>query len=82
MKKLIIGLVAFGAVLALRPVVMRRVVRNMREHCKQMMGPLAAGGETTGNEPIGPEAMRQRMREHCEQMASHDEERSEPVATA
>ena len=82
MKKLIIGVVAFGAVVALRRVVKRRMVQKMREHCKQMMGQFAAGGETTGNEPIAPEAMRQKMREHCGQMASHDEERSEPVATA
>ena len=82
MKKLIIGLVAFGAVVALRPVLKRRMVQKMREHCKQMMGQFAAGCGTTGNEPIGPEAMRQKMREHCGQMASHDEDRSEPVATA
>ena len=82
MKKLIIGLVAFGAVAALRPVLKRRMLQKMGEHCKQMMGQFAAAGETTGNEPIGPEAMRQKMREHCEQMSSHDEKRSEPVATA
>jgi hypothetical protein len=88
MKKLIVGLAAVGAVVALRPVVKRRMVQKMREHCgqmaehcKQMMGQFAAGGDTTGNEPIGPEAMRQKMREHCGQMASHDEERSEPLAT-
>jgi hypothetical protein len=82
MKKPIVGLAAFGAVVALRPVVKRRMVQKMREHCKQMMGQSAAGSETTGNESIGPEAMHQKMRGHCEQMASHDEERSGPVARA
>ena len=35
MKKLVIGLVAVGAVLAVRPVV-RRKAHKMREHCEQM----------------------------------------------
>lgn len=38
MKKLIVGLVAVGAVLALRPVLKRRMVQTMREHCQQMAG--------------------------------------------
>ena len=36
MKKLIVGAVAVGAVVALRPVVKRRMLEKMREHCGQM----------------------------------------------
>lgn len=67
MKKLIVGSAAIGAVVALRPVVKRRMVQKMRDHCRQMMGQCAGGTET---------------RAHCQQMASHSDERSEPVATA
>ena len=49
MKKLILGLVAVGALIALRPVVKRRMAQKMREHCKQMATehcePLAAEHE-------------------------------------
>jgi truncated hemoglobin YjbI len=82
MKKLIVAFVAAGTVVALRPVVKRRMVQKMREHCKQMMGQFEGGSETTSHEAMGPEAMRHKMRKHCGQMASHDEGRSEPVATA
>lgn len=82
MKKAIVGLVVVGAVMALRPVVKRRMVEKMREHCKQMMGQFAARSATTGPEATGPEAMHQKMREHCEQIAAKHEEPSEPVATA
>jgi pyruvate/2-oxoglutarate/acetoin dehydrogenase E1 component len=81
MKKLIIGALAVGAVLALRPAVKRRMVQKMQQHCKQMMAQFAGRRETTGDEAMGPEAVRQKMREHCEQMAAQHEERSEPVAT-
>ena len=81
MKKAIIGFVAVGAALALRPVVKRRMVQKMRDHCKQMMSQFAGSSETTSHEATGPEAMRQKMREHCEQMAAQHEKRSEPVAT-
>jgi hypothetical protein len=37
MKKLIIGLAAIGAVLAVRPLVKRKA-QTMREHCEQMAG--------------------------------------------
>ena len=74
MKNLIVGLVAVGAVMALRPVVKRHMVQ-MREHCKQMM----SGGRS---EAMSHEAMRQKMREHCEQMAAEHEEKSEPVVMA
>jgi hypothetical protein len=55
--------VALGAVVALRPVVKRRMVRKMR--CKQMMGQLIGGSETTADAAMRPEAMPPKMREHC-----------------
>ena len=81
MKKLIVGLLAVAAVVALRPVVKRRVV-EMHEHCRQMMSDFAGGSEATGREAADAEAMRQMMREHCGQMAPQEEERSEAVAVA
>ena len=74
MKKLIIGVLAVGAALALRPVVKRRMVQKMREHCKQMMS-----GDRS--EAMSHEAMHQKMREHCGQMAAQHAEPAEPVAT-
>ena len=73
MKKLIIGLVAVAAVLALRPVG-KRMAHKMREHCEQMAGKcqekmaqFGGGGEESG------------MREHCKQMASqHQEKTAQP----
>ena len=69
MKKVIVGLVAVGAVLALRPVG-KRMAQKMREHCEQMaakcqqkMGQCAGGGKEAG------------MREHCEQMAAQHKEK-------
>ena len=82
MKKLIVGLLGVGAVMALRPVVKPRMVQKMRERWQQIMGQFPGRGETTGPEAMGPETMHQKMREHCEQMAAQHEERSEPVATA
>ena len=67
MKKLIVGALALGAVMALRPAVKRRMVEKMRAHCKQMMAQFAGGDEVT----------RQEMHEHCAQMA---EQHKEPVA--
>jgi len=49
MKKLIIGMLAVGAALALRPVVNGRVVPKMREHCKQKM----AAHHEERKEPVG-----------------------------
>ena len=77
MKKLIIGLVAVGAVMALRP----RLAHKMRDHCKQMAGHCKEMMEAQG-ETASHEAMRQRAREHCEGMAPHHEEDVEPVAAA
>jgi hypothetical protein len=81
MKKLILGLVAIGALVALRPDVMRRMVQKMREHCermaahcKEMMG---GQGEATGRE-----AIHQKMREHCQEMVAQHDERTEPVVAA
>jgi hypothetical protein len=68
--------VALGAVVALRPVVKRRMVRKMR--CKQMMGQLIGGSETTADAAMGPEAMPPKMREHCKQTAAQHEQRREP----
>jgi uncharacterized protein YjeT (DUF2065 family) len=72
MKKPIVGLVAVGVVVALRPLVKRRMAEKMREHCDQMMRQCAGGHE----------AMGQAMREQCGRMAAQREERGEPVATA
>jgi hypothetical protein len=66
MKKLIIGLVAVAAVLALRPVG-KRMAQKMREHCEQMAGKCQekmAQPETGGQEIPGPE--------HAEATASHN----------
>lgn len=79
MKKLIVGFAAVGVVMALRPVVKRRVAQKMKAHCKQMaahcqemMG--AHGGDT------GREAMHQQMRERCHETPAHEEAPAEPVA--
>jgi flagellar biosynthesis/type III secretory pathway M-ring protein FliF/YscJ len=58
MKKAIVGLLAVGAAIALRPVV-RRMGQKMREHCKQMAAQFGARGEADHT-----------MRECCEQMAA------------
>ena len=75
MKKLIVGALVLGAVMALRPAVKRRMVEKMSAHCKQMMAQFAAGDEATGQE-----AMPQKMREHCAPMGAQHEQRAEPVA--
>lgn len=62
MKKLIVGLVAVGAVIVLRPVVKRRMVQQMREHCEQMMGQFAGRRATTGDEAVAAEPVRQQAR--------------------
>ena len=82
MKKAIVGLAAVAAVVALRPLIKRRMLQKMREHCEQMMSQVAASREATGHEAEGPEAMRQKMREHCGQMAAEHGERGEPMTTA
>ena len=67
MKKLIVGLVAVGAVIALRPVG-TRIGRKVREHCEQM------AGECKHTMAATPERQDRAagMREHCkEMMAAH-----------
>lgn len=84
MKKAIAGvtaLAALAAMVALGPVVKRRMVQKMRDHCKQMMAQFARDSEMAGQEAMDPEAMRHETHEHCEQMAAQHEERTEPVAT-
>lgn len=71
MKKAIAGvtaLAALAAMVALGPVVKRRMVQKMRDHCKQMMAQFARGSEMAGQEAMDPAAQRK--------------ERREPVATA
>ena len=68
MKKLLVGAAAVGAVVALRPVVKRRVLQKMREHCGQMAEHC--------KRPVGESASR------SEPMGARHEEHSEPVATA
>lgn len=82
MKKLIVALLAIATVVALRPVVNRRVVHKMREHCTQMMSEFAGCSEAADCEAAGREAMHQMMRKHCGPMAAQDEERGEAVAVA
>ena len=81
MKKLVFGVAAVGIVMALRPVVKRRVVQKLRDHCKQMAAHckemMEGRGETTGDE-----ARAQKMREHCEEMAAQDRENAQPVVAA
>jgi hypothetical protein len=81
MKKLMLGLVAVGALIALRPVVKRRMVQKMREHCTQMAGHCR---EMMGaqHEATGREAVSQKMCEHCEPLtAEHDDRRDTVVMT-
>lgn len=76
MKKAIIGLAAFGAVIGLRPLV-KRVGHKAREHCEQMA--VRCKEMMAGQPEAGGEAAR--MPEPCKQMAAQHEERREPVAT-
>ncbi len=67
MKKLVVAVVAVGAALALRPVVKRRMVQKMHEHCKQMAAKckqLMGAQPTEDGEATG-------MSEHCKEMAAH-----------
>ena len=54
MKKAIVGLVAVGSIIALRPVV-RRLAQKMREHCGQMAAQCKQMAEQFGTrgEPVG-----------------------------
>jgi hypothetical protein len=77
MKKLIVGVVAVGAVLALRPVVKRRIVQKMHEHCKQMAAKckqMMAARSTDHEEATGKP-------EHCKEMAAQFNAHGEPAET-
>jgi hypothetical protein len=69
MKKAIVGLLAVGSIIALRPVV-RRLGQRMREHCEHMVAQFGGRGE-----------MGQRMGERCEQMTAQSEARGEAAYT-
>jgi hypothetical protein len=85
MRKAIFGLVVVGAVIALRPILKRCMLRKMQQHCQQMAPHCKQTASQFGgqDETAASGAMAHKMREHCEQkMATEREERGEPVATA
>ena len=56
MNKAIVGVAAIGAVIALRPVIKRRLIHKMSEHCQQMAGKckrMMAGAPAERGEPAG-----------------------------
>ena len=67
--------------MALRPLVKRRVVQKMRDHCKQMATHCKEMMEGRSETP-SHEAWTQKMREHCEEMATRHREDAEPVVAA
>lgn len=69
MKKVLIGFAAIGAAIALRPL-LKRIGRNMSEHCGQMMAGCGAAGKTA------------EVREHFDQDAPRFTGDREPVGTA
>ena len=76
MKKLTIGLAAVGAVIALGPVVKRRVGHRMREHCEEMAAKckqMMAGESGAPGEEVG-------IHEHGEPMAERVEDRRAAIA--
>ena len=81
MKKLIVGFAAIGVVLALRPLVKRRVVQKMRDHCAQMAAHCKEMMQGRSETP-GHEARAQKMREHCEEIAAQQHDDAEPVVAA
>lgn len=76
MKKAIFGLAAVGAVLALAPVVKRRIGHKMREHCEDM----AAKCKQMMAGQSGARGEEARTQEHGEQMARHVDDRRAAVA--
>lgn len=75
MKKFIVGVAAVGVMMALRPLVTRRVIEKMRSHCKEMM---EVRGDSTGHE-----ANARKMREHCGEMVTQQHRTdAEPVVAA
>jgi hypothetical protein len=81
MKKLIVGVAAVGVALALRPLVKRRLVQKMRDHCTQMAAHCKEMMEGRGG-PTADEAEAQEMRERCEEIAARRREDAEPVAAS
>ena len=73
MKKLIVGVLAVGAVLALRPALRRQMAQRMREHCTQMA---AQCKEMMGAQP----RVRDEASPMPEQEAPHFVSRGEAVA--
>ena len=76
MKKAIVGLAAVGAVIALGPVVKRRIGHKMREHCDEMAAKckqMMAGQSGARGEDVGTQ-------EHGEQLAGDVEDRRAAVA--
>ena len=72
MKKAIIGFTAVGALIGLRPVLKRRIVQKMQEHCQQMAAKckqMMAGPPTERGEAA-------RLPERCKQMREHPEQES------
>jgi hypothetical protein len=68
MKKLIIGLVAIGVVLAVRPF-MKRKAQRMREHCEQMAAKCKEKMVQSGaSEEAG-------IPGHCKEMAAQHKEK-------
>ena len=77
MKKVIAGLAAVAIVLASRPLVKRRVVQKMRDHCTQMAGQCKEMIERR-SETAGRESQDEEMRAGCEETAAQHR-RAEPV---
>ena len=78
MKKLIVGVLAVGAVIALRPVLQRRLVQKMREHCTQMAGKCK---EIMGAQP-GAHGEAREMPEHCKEVIAAHGAHEESVETS
>jgi len=78
MKKLIVGVAAVGAVMALRPVLKRRMVQKMREHCTQMAGKCK---EMMGAQP-GAHREASGMPEHCKEVMAAHRAQGESVETS
>jgi hypothetical protein len=67
MKKAIFGLAVVGAAIALRPVLKRRMLQKMQQHCQQMA---AKCKEMMAGSSTEPDAHGAGMPEHCREMAA------------
>jgi hypothetical protein len=66
MTKAIFGFAVVGAVIALRPMLKRRLLQKMQQHCQQMAAKckqMMAASSTEGAHGAG-------MPEHCQEMAA------------